>query len=143
VAGKVRDVSQIVCQFLDRLEIDEYAKDEPVSVTYHDPCHLVRGMGVTVEPRAILRSLPGVSFTEMDGAAECCGGGGAYQFDNVALSGGITSRKKDHMRATGAKIVATGCPGCRLTLTGNLFDDPRTSVLHTIEVLAGTLKKPR
>ncbi|MBM3300454.1 MAG: (Fe-S)-binding protein, partial [Deltaproteobacteria bacterium] len=140
VAGKVRDVSQVVCEFMDRIEIVEHAKGEPVKITYHDPCHLVRGMGVASEPRRILRSLPAVSFGEMDGPAECCGGGGAYQFENVTLSAEITSRKRENIQATGARIVATGCPGCRMTLAGNLRD-PSVQVLHTIQVLAGKLRQ--
>jgi glycolate oxidase iron-sulfur subunit len=76
----------------------------------------------------------------MEGAGECCGGGGSFQFDNIDLSRAITSGKKERIRATGAKIVATGCPGCRLTLAGNISDDP-TEVLHTVELIRRFLVK--
>ncbi|MBI4966400.1 MAG: (Fe-S)-binding protein [Desulfomonile tiedjei] len=141
VAAKVKDISQIVAEHVDDLPIQDSCSGEPLSVTYHDPCHLIRGMGVSEEPRKILRSLPGVSLVNMEGANECCGGGGSYQFDNVDLSREITLKKKHNIFATGAKIVATGCPGCRLTLAGNLSDDDCTEVVHTIELVRRSLAK--
>lgn len=136
VANKVRDVSQIVSDRLNELHIQENCSGEPLLVTYHDPCHLVRGMGVAAEPRKILSNIGGIKFVEMEGAGECCGGGGFYQFDNVDMSAGITSRKKRNVDATSARIVATGCPGCRLTLTGNMSDEENREVLHTVQLLA-------
>jgi glycolate oxidase iron-sulfur subunit len=141
VAAKVRDVSQIVAERVEELDLEDSPPGEILSVTYHDPCHMVRGLGVTAEPRKILRSLPGTRFVEMEGAAECCGGGGTYQFEHVELSAGITSAKKANIRASGAEVVATGCPGCRVTLTGNLSDDSDPQVTHTVQILAGRLKK--
>ena len=136
VANKVRDVSEIVSDRLNELHIQENCSGEPLLVTYHDPCHLVRGMGVAAEPRKILRNIGGIKFVEMEGAGECCGGGGFYQFDNVDMSAGITSRKKRNVDATSAQIVATGCPGCRLTLAGNMSDGENTEVLHTVQLLS-------
>ena len=138
VANKVKDVSQIVSDRLNELHIQEKSSGEPLLVTYHDPCHLVRGMGVAAEPRKILSNIGGIKFVEMEGAGECCGGGGFYQFDNVDMSAGITSRKKRNVDATSAQIVATGCPGCRLTLTGNMSDEENREVLHTVQLLSGS-----
>jgi glycolate oxidase iron-sulfur subunit len=139
VARKVKDVSQIVSERLEELPLQQTGSIKTLVVTYHDPCHLARGMGITVEPRKIVRSIGGVNLVEMEGASECCGGGGFYQFDNVDLSKGITSRKKENIRATGAHIVATGCPGCRLTLAGNMAENEDTEVLHTIQLLSRSL----
>ncbi|MGB6065080.1 MAG: (Fe-S)-binding protein [Desulfomonilaceae bacterium] len=136
VANKVKDVSQIVSDRLDELHIQENWSGEPLLVTYHDPCHLVRGMGVTAEPRKILRNIGGIKFVEMEGSSECCGGGGFYQFDSVDISAGITARKKHNVDAVSAQIIATGCPGCRLTLTGNMSGDQDREVLHTVQLLA-------
>ena len=88
------------------------------------------------KPRKILRNIGGIKFVEMEGAGECCGGGGFYQFDNVDMSAGITSRKKRNVDATSAQIVATGCPGCRLTLAGNMSDGENAEVLHTVQLLS-------
>ena len=138
VAEKVKDVTELVSERLDLLDWAG-AIASPVTVTYHDPCHLVRGMGVREEPRRILRSVPHVRLVEMEDASMCCGGAGSYQFENVDLSRCITSKKTESIRASGATIVATGCPGCRLTLAGNLADAPEIEVLHTVQVLARSL----
>ncbi len=141
IAEKVRDISQIVSERLDELPIESIRSSEPLTVTYHDPCHLVRGMGIAAEPRAIIRSLPQAKLAEMEGANECCGGGGFYQFDKVDLSGAITSRKTANIRLTGAQIVLTGCPGCRLTLAGNISESEDVEVLHTIQLLSRYLSR--
>jgi len=134
VAAKIRDVSELVSEYLDKLELVRPQSADRIAVTYHDPCHLARGMRVTAEPRKILANLPGVEFTEMEGAADCCGGGGSYQFEHVALSADITARKAESIRATGATVVAIGCPGCRMTLAGNLPED--VEVVHTLQLVA-------
>lgn len=143
VGKKVKDVSQIVSERLDELPIQENLSGEPLVVTYHDPCHLVRGMGVAADPRKILNHIGGIKFVEMEGSSECCGGGGYYQFDNVDISAGITSRKKRNIMATGAHIVATGCPGCRLTLHGNISEEDNIEVLHTMQLLSRSLTNMR
>ncbi|MFH0960977.1 MAG: (Fe-S)-binding protein [Pseudomonadota bacterium] len=139
VAGRVKDVSQIVSERLDELPIQENLSGARLTVTYHDPCHLVRGMGVAADPRKILSRIGGIKLIEMEGSNECCGGGGYYQFDNVDISGDITSRKRRNIMATGADIVATGCPGCRLTLHGNLSEDENVEVAHTMQLLSRSL----
>jgi glycolate oxidase iron-sulfur subunit len=87
-----------------------------VRVTYHDPCHLVRGRGIRYEPRAILRSLPWVEFVEMEDADRCCGGGGMFSIAYYDLSKAIGRRKVEAIRSTGADIVATECPSCVMQL---------------------------
>ena len=48
------------------------------TVTYHDSCHLLRGLGESAAPRALLRGVPGVELVELPGADECCGFGGSF-----------------------------------------------------------------
>ncbi len=138
VAGKVRDVSQIVAERIGTLP-SARRRGSRITVTYHDPCHLARGMRVTKEPRTILDSLPNVRLVEMSDAGACCGGAGSYQFENVDLSHRITSRKIEIVEETGASVVATGCPGCQLTLACNLEPSRGIEVIHTVQLLARSL----
>jgi glycolate oxidase iron-sulfur subunit len=74
----------------------------------------------------------------------CCGGGGSFQFDFPGVSKGITENKIKNIRETGASVVVTGCPGCRVTIGGNMNDSDQITVLHPIQLvdLAITDKGP-
>ncbi len=141
VASKVRDVSEIVAERLEDLQLSEGPARGNEIVTYHDPCHLVRSMGISKDPRTLLKALGNGQLIEMAGADECCGGAGSFQFEHVDISAGVTARKKANIRATGANYVATGCPGCRLTLGGNLHEEGDPRVVHTIQLVSERLRK--
>lgn len=107
------------------------------TVTYHDPCHLVRGQGVRHQPRALLASIPGVELLEHSQSDRCCGGGGTFSFSYPELSLRVQDRKLDSIAATGAEVVATGCPGCKYQLTDGLQRRRETTrVVHTVQLLA-------
>ncbi len=139
VSAKVRDVSELVAERLEELPLRVGPRRQHVEVTYHDPCHLVRSMGISKEPRKLLASLEEVSLIEMPGSDQCCGGAGAFQFEHVEMSAAVTSRKKENILSTGARLVATGCPGCNLTLSGNLYGEGDPAVRHTIQLIAERL----
>ncbi len=129
------DVMEYVASRIDDLPLSKNGAGEKVRVTYHDPCHLARAQGVSDAPRKILQSLPQVEYVEMEEANACCGGGGSFQFDFPGVSKGITEKKIKNIRETGASIVVTGCPGCRVTIGGNMDDHDQISVLHPMQLL--------
>lgn len=86
----------------------------PEIVTYHDPCHAVRGQSLAAKPRELLRSLPGLAFREMPEADSCCGGGGSYTFRHFEIASKVLGRKLDHLERTQAGILVTSCPSCIL-----------------------------
>ena len=132
--NKVMDISQ----YLARFDLRKYLHHTKARVTYHDPCHLVRSQKIKEEPRALLKQIPGLEFTEMDGADVCCGGGGTFQLDHPEISEGITRNKVQAIKETKANIVATGCPGCRLQINGNLGNE-KIQVVHPIELIAKSM----
>jgi iron-sulfur cluster protein len=135
LAGKIRDFSQLV------LEMMPATAEEPsrnLKVTYHDPCHLKRGIGVSTEPRQLLRR-EGFEVVEMADADACCGFGGHVLLIYPELSGSVLKRKLDNIEATNVDIVVTNCLPCVLQLRGGL--DKRRSrikVLHSAELLYNT-----
>ncbi len=139
VASKVRDISEIVAERVT--ELDFRAPKETTTITYHDPCHLSRTMRISRQPREILRAVPDVLLIEMAASEQCCGGAGAFQFEHPEISAEVTALKTRRIRDTRARIVATGCPGCRLTLSGNLTDTEDPIVVHTVQLLADRLIK--
>jgi glycolate oxidase iron-sulfur subunit len=109
-----------------------------IRVTYHDPCHLVKGQKISAEPRNVLKAIPGVEYVELPGANDCCGGGGSFQVEHAEISQKITKRKVDNIRETKAQVLATCCPGCNLTISNHL--DPAIRVLHPVQLLQEALK---
>ena len=83
--------------------------------TYHDPCHLVRGQGITKQPRELLRAAG--TFVEMKEADLCCGGAGSFHMDYPAIAAKIIARKRENIEQSGAQVVVTGCPGCLIQMT--------------------------
>jgi len=77
--------TQLVDDMLKKGEI-EFTGKYAQKVTYHDPCHLGRHMGVYEEPRALIRMVPEVALAEFKynrSKALCCGAEGR----KVCLSG--------------------------------------------------------
>jgi len=106
-------------------------------VTYHDPCHLNRGQGISTEPREILKSIPGVELIEMKAASRCCGMAGSFSLVHPDLSVQISVHKTDNIAQTHTDTVATGCPACRMQLQSGLENaNVDEQVMHTIQILA-------
>lgn len=110
---------------------------EPVTLTYHDSCHLTHAQRVTAPPRNILRSLPGVSVVELKEASWCCGAAGVYAVTQPAQAEALLERKLGHILATGASVVATANPGCHLQIERGLGEDAAPiRVVHPMSLLA-------
>ena len=132
ISKKVLDISQFVVEHCDLSQLGNL----PFKVTYHDPCHLVRGMNVSAEPRKILQTIPGMQYVEMKHADRCCGAGGSFSASYYELSRKINDKKIDHAEATGMEYLVTGCSSCRMHITDGLSQRSSTmKVLHTAEVI--------
>lgn len=109
------------------------------TVTYHDSCSGLRGLGIKQQPRALLAKVAGLSLREMDGNEECCGFGGTFSVKFGELSAAIAERKCDRILASGAEAIVGGDLGCLLNIEGKLrrMGNETTRVLHVAEVLAG------
>ena len=93
-----------------------------LKVTYHDPCHLGRLMGVYEQPRKILNAVPGLSSVEMERTMDnawCCGAGGGVKaaFNDFALW--AARERLEEAKATGSELLLTACPFCELNLKGS------------------------
>jgi glycolate oxidase iron-sulfur subunit len=58
----------------------------------------------------------GVEFVEMEETDWCCGSAGSQLITHPETSLKVLSRKMDSLDATGAQVVASGCPGCQMHL---------------------------
>ncbi|MBA7590155.1 Lactate utilization protein A [subsurface metagenome] len=118
------------------IEIDRRFGEVPMTVTYHDPCHLGRGQKIYDQPRTLLKMVPGVEFVEMKDADRCCGGAGSFSFTHHDLSRKVGAYKVENIRDTGAEWVSTPCPSCKMQLD-DLIGHEGLSVrtIHPVEVL--------
>jgi len=137
--AKVKDVSQFLVDIL-KLPPSAYqpsseARDK--KVTWHDPCHLSRYLGITSQPRQIIKSIPTVQFVEMSNADRCCGMAGAFNLCYYDLSKKIADKKVQAIKATGADVVVSSCPGCEVQLIDSMVrNNVPVKVMHLMELLA-------
>ncbi len=109
-------------------------------ITYHDSCHLKKSLGVTEQPRSILKSLPGWQLVEMPDADKCCGCGGSFTLNHYDLSKKIGQRKRDNIVSVRPEAVATGCPACMMQIMDMLSQNHDSiPVKHVVELYAETL----
>jgi len=108
-------------QFLDALvqegRLAPAALETPV--TYHDPCYLGRHNGEYDAPRRLLAGANG-GLREMPrsrAASFCCGAGGAqFWKEEEAGDGRVADARLAEARATGARVIASACPFCKVML---------------------------
>jgi glycolate oxidase iron-sulfur subunit len=137
LASKIMDVNQFV---VDVIGIPAAVSGSGTKVTYHDPCHLKKSMKVFEQPRALLKSNPGVEFVEMAEPDRCCGCGGSFNLQHYDLSKEIGTIKRDNIVASGADVVATGCPACMLQMSDMLSQhQDKVAVRHVMEIYAESL----
>jgi glycolate oxidase iron-sulfur subunit len=121
-AKKVKDATEFVVDVL-KLQPGDFKlrkEFEGKTATWHDPCHLVRYQNIKDQPRQILKSLPGLTYVEMPNADMCCGMGGSFSVYHYDITKKIADKKMDGIKATGADIVVTACPGCMINLIDNV-----------------------
>jgi Fe-S oxidoreductase len=93
-------------------------------ITYHDPCHLGRQLGIFEEPREIIKNL-GYEIEEMElnrKESFCCGGGGGVVNNEPELAKKIAFDRINQAKKTKAEFLCTACPLCYLHLKENSPD---------------------
>jgi glycolate oxidase iron-sulfur subunit len=141
LAAKTLDISQFLAEQAGLEQGSGIPATPKIPLTYHDPCHLKKALGVAAQPRALLRANPRYDFREMAEADWCCGMGGSFNLQHYAISRSIGRRKRENIAKSGAAVAATGCPACMLQLTDMLSQAGiRVQVKHTAEIYAASLK---
>ncbi|MBN2495060.1 MAG: (Fe-S)-binding protein [Deltaproteobacteria bacterium] len=107
-------------------------KPVDAAVTYHDPCYLGRHNEIYDAPREVLRSIPGVKFTEMirnRDCSLCCGGGGGRMWMETKFGERFSDLRIPEALGVGADVLATACPYCI-----NMFEDSRLNLNKEDEI---------
>ncbi len=111
--------TQVLVDLIEKGKL-KLSKGVEARATYQDPCFLGKQNQIFEEPRKILTSIPGLEFAEMERSKQrslCCEGGGGRMWADGETEGTRNGeiRIKEAV-SLGAKIVATSCPFCLLTL---------------------------
>ncbi len=115
---EVVHVSEFLADLIKQDKI-KWEKSINKTITYHDPCHLGRHVGVFDAPRYVLSHIPGVKFVEMDRIKEfqrCCGAGGGVKAGLPDLALGVAESRVEDAVATNADILSSCCPFCKRNL---------------------------
>ena len=137
-AAKVRDVSEL----LDELGPVATRHPLPMTVAYHDACHLAHAQGVRAQPRALLQAIPGLVLREVADPEICCGSAGIYNLLHPEPARELGDRKARSVLATGADLLVTANPGCLMQVAASLRrNGGRIGLAHTVEVLDASLRE--
>jgi Fe-S oxidoreductase/nitrate reductase gamma subunit len=113
-------------QFLAALVAEGKLEAPPAGarkVTFHDPCYLGRHNGVYDAPRQLVQIATGRTPVEMEQSranSYCCGGGGGMSFVDEPPNQRVNQERARQVLATGAEVVAVGCPFCTTMLEDGL-----------------------
>ena len=111
-----------------------------MTVAYHDACHLAHAQGVRVQPRELLRAIPGLELVEPAEWELCCGSAGIYNLVQPEPAAELGERKARNLLDTGAEAVVAGNPGCALQISAHTERLGRPlPVLHPMELLARSI----
>ena len=134
VASRVYEFSEYL---VDVLRIEDVGARYAGRITYHDSCHLMRGIGVKEQPRKLIGQVAGAEFVEMKKSDQCCGFGGAFSIKYPDISTAMVKDKATHIINSGAGTVV-GCDvGCLMNIQGMLSRMGSTvKTMHIAQLLA-------
>ena len=112
LSSKIKDISE----FLFDIGLRKPENEFPHRVSYHDACHLIHSQKVSMQPRALIKAIPGIEYVELNEASWCCGSAGIYNVVHYDDSMKILERKMRNIDITKAEFVVANNPGCLLQI---------------------------
>lgn len=138
---RAKALSERVFEFteylVDKLGVTDLGARWDGVLTYHPSCHLLRGMKIDRQPRALLANVRGATITDLPNAEECCGFGGVFSMEHPELSAEWLKRKIHNLEETTSPTLVVAEAGCLMHIAGGLHRQKKTQrVVHIAEVLA-------
>ena len=133
-SAKVRDISEVLA------DLEPVAPRHPIEarVAYHDACHLGHGQRVRLQPRAVLRTIPGLEVTDIPEAEICCGSAGIYNMVQPDAGAELGRRKIANVMSVAPDAVVTGNPGCLLQIRRYL--PAPVPMFHPIQLVDASIR---
>ena len=123
---------------VDVLKVDDVGASFSGKVAYHESCHILRGLGVSVQPKKLLSAVKGTQLVPLTASESCCGFGGEFANDFPDISESMVRDKVENYLASGADLLLLCEPGCLLNIGGFLSrNHPGKKAMHVASFLAG------
>ena len=132
---KVKDIQEFLAEIKLTAELHPLATQE-LTLVYQDACHLLHGQKISVQPRQLLKQIPGVQLREPLDASLCCGSAGIYNMLQPETADELGKQKASNLTKTGASVIASPNPGCSLQIQKHLdMQGSKVKLLHPVELL--------
>ncbi|MBU1205642.1 MAG: (Fe-S)-binding protein [Proteobacteria bacterium] len=134
-----------LAQYLvDVLKAEDVGASFAGKVAYHESCHILRGLGVSEQPKKLIGNVPGTQLVPLNAAESCCGFGGEFANNFPDISESMVKDKVENYLSSGADLLLLGEPGCLLNIGGFLSrNHPRKKAMHLASFLAHNGKEGR
>jgi len=138
LAEKCRDISEVLAELPPRAPRHPI----PLTVAYHDACHLQHAQGVSAQPREVLAAIPDLEVRDIPEGGVCCGSAGIYNLVEPEAAQALGARKIDHLLSTGAEAVVSSNPGCLMQLRSGLEQAEQRSMpmFHLVELVDASIR---
>jgi glycolate oxidase iron-sulfur subunit len=134
-ASKVKDAQEFLSEVRLTTNLSPLTNDK-LTIVYQDACHLIHGQKISVQPRQLLRQIPGVQLREPIDAALCCGSAGVYNMLQPEISDELGQQKVTNLLNTGADLIASANPGCTLQISKHLEEQGKAmAIIHPMVLL--------
>jgi glycolate oxidase iron-sulfur subunit len=134
-ASRVKDVQEFLA------EVGLTAKlfplqQKPLVAVYQDACHMIHGQKISLQPRQLLRQIPGLELREPIDAALCCGSSGVYNILQPTIAYELGQQKVKNLLDTQAQLIISANIGCFVQISKHLkLQDQTIPVLHPMQLL--------
>ena len=134
LSAKTYELSEFLVHII---QVDNLGASYNGKVTYHDSCQVLRGLGISSEPRHLIKKVKNIELIEMDKPDLCCGFGGLFSFKFPHIAEAMVEEKVKNILASGAEAVV-GCEiSCLMNIGGYLgYRGINVKTLHLADLLA-------
>jgi len=105
------------------------------TLAYHDSCHMLRELGISDQPRALLEA-SGATLVPLRRPDLCCGFGGTFSVRQPEISVAMADDKLGDVAASAAEALVTADPGCLVHLRARAEHVGGPRVVHLATALA-------
>ncbi len=132
---KVKDVQEFLATVGLTAPLSPLQSD-PLVLVYQDACHMLHGQKISIQPRQLLKKIPGVQLREPIDAALCCGSAGIYNILQPEVAEELGQQKVENLTNTGAQVIASANIGCYVQISKHLkLQEKTVPVLHPMQLL--------